>query len=87
MEKWPRDRLTLAFRFLASLPSQSNVTLKDAVRELRCTRSTFYRLVADLRHAGFGIERRRLSSGQTAYSLVKHDQELIDRILGVRRAA
>ena len=83
MEKWPRDRLKLAFRLLASLPPHPTETVQETLRHLGCPRSSFYRLVADLRYVGFGIEKRRLASGQAAYYLARHDRALLERILRI----
>lgn len=86
MEKWPSDRLTLALRLLVALPLHPTAPMEDTVCELGCARSTFYRLVADLRHAGFGIEKSYLPNGKASYFMTKNDRALLDRILRIKQA-
>ena len=85
MAQYSRDRLVLALQVLAALPSHPTTTVSDILRELDCKRSTFYDLIADLRAAGFGIEKRFLPNRQVSYVIAKHDRALIDRILRLDR--
>ena len=87
MTRYSRDRLTLTLQLLAALPSHPTASVQDLIRELECPRSTFYRLIADLRHAGFNIERHLMREGKIAYYLSNHDRALVDRILRLGRAS
>jgi hypothetical protein len=85
MAKYPRDRLVLALQLLASLPSHPTSTVDEMLAELECPRTTFYDLIADLRHAGFGIEKRFLATGKVSYFISGRDRALVERILRLDR--
>jgi predicted DNA-binding transcriptional regulator YafY len=85
MHKWPRDRLTLALQLLVALPAHPTTGVRDLIAELECSKGAFYRILADLRAAGFGIGKQHLPDGQPAYFVTRHDQALIDRIMRLGR--
>ena len=86
MAKYSRDRLLLALQLLTAMPSHPTSTVEELMAELECPRATFYRLIADLRHAGFGIEKRYLETGKVSYFISGRDRALVDRILRLKKS-
>ena len=78
---WRHERLYMALRLLASLPSVPCSSIDDMCAELRIKRRRFYLVVKACKCAGFVIKSAFLPEGKKAYFLDRQSQALIQRIL------
>jgi hypothetical protein len=83
MNPFPANRLFVAFRLLALLPPKptESSTAADICRELGIAPRYFFRLVADVKKAGFEIKKYILESNRVSYYLGRPTQVFVERVL------
>jgi biotin operon repressor len=81
--EWSDNRLILAFRLMAILPSNpaNGISLEELEKELEIGRAKLFRLMRALRKADIDIESMFSTQGSKLYHLPRQRQTLIKRIL------
>ncbi len=81
MDEWPTDRFTKGFALLVLVPrSPPGVPLEAILADLGLKRTAFFRLIADLRRAGFEIESQFLPDGRKGYYCSKLSSDLMKKL-------